>query len=61
MKGPLQIIGRSVVSDRDLAQLAGAAEVAADGSLVVAFNRLTDAIVGNVGQVRRSADTGHTW
>ena len=57
----MRIAETGVVFDFDMAQLAGAAEVAGDGCIVAVFSRYTDAIVGNVGLIYRSADSGGTW
>ena len=61
MAGPLKVVESAVVYDEGMAQLAGTAEVAADGSVVAVFSRLTDAIVGNVGLIFRSTEEGKSW
>lgn len=50
-----------MVYNAGMAQLAGAAEVGPDGTIVTVFSRLTDAIVGNTGLIFRSSDAGRTW
>ena len=61
MTDPLRVVDSAVVYDEGMAQLAGAAEIAADGSIVAVFSRLTDAIVGNIGLIFRSTDGGKSW
>jgi hypothetical protein len=59
--GPYGVADSRVVYDRTIMQLAGGACVCANGDLIVYFNRLTDAILGNEAHFLRSSDGGMTW
>jgi hypothetical protein len=59
--GPFRLEDVRVVYDRTMLQLAGGAEVCANGDILVYWSRLTDATSGNEAYFLRSCDQGQSW